>query len=510
MTVTFQAAATKLPTGAVKTFDELLAARRVFAPLAQDVVDLALLALKDRREPEALATVAATADRIGNDATLWHVLGLLHRALGDLEPALGAFDKGLALTPNNARLAHARARATQEAGLDSLEWYARARQLAPSDGDVLLGEAAALSSGGQGAAADTLLATLLRQHPGWLPGHSAIAQLRFASGRADWLELLDEAIVGAPRDVRLHQLKVTVLNRRRDVDGAASALAEARGSVGNVPPLPGLAAMLAAEHGSAREADAAFEGLDVTGDPGLATYWIRHLLRHGEPGRAAAFGEAAPASFSRALRPYLSLAYRALGDPRGAWLAGERFVDVVDLGTDWPLLDPLIEAVRRLHVTSNEPLDQSVRGGTQTDGPLLWRTNPAIQAARAALQSIVAGYVQKLPRDEPHPFVSEAPKHPRIAGSWSVRLTEGGYHDPHIHGDGWLSSAFYLVVPPPGSDGAGWLTLGAPQAELGLDMAPLRMVEPKPGRLVLFPSTMWHGTRPFAGAERLTLAFDIA
>jgi hypothetical protein len=36
------------------------------------------------------------------------------------------------------------------------------------------------------------------------------------------------------------------------------------------------------------------------------------------------------------------------------------------------------------------------------------------------------------------------------------------------------------------------------------------MVEPKPGRLALFPSTMWHGTRKFPAGERMTVAFDVA
>ena len=43
-----------------------------------------------------------------------------------------------------------------------------------------------------------------------------------------------------------------------------------------------------------------------------------------------------------------------------------------------------------------------------------------------------------------------------------------------------------------------------------LDLPPIRLIEPRPGRLVLFPSTMWHGTRPFAQGERLTVAFDVA
>jgi len=57
---------------------------------------------------------------------------------------------------------------------------------------------------------------------------------------------------------------------------------------------------------------------------------------------------------------------------------------------------------------------------------------------------------------------------------------------------------------------AGFLTLGEPQAELKLDLPPTRLVEPKPGRLVLFPSWMWHGTRPFGAGERMTVAFDVA
>ena len=35
-------------------------------------------------------------------------------------------------------------------------------------------------------------------------------------------------------------------------------------------------------------------------------------------------------------------------------------------------------------------------------------------------------------------------------------------------------------------------------------------VRPEPGRLVLFPSYLWHGTAPFETDEsRLTIAFDV-
>jgi hypothetical protein len=92
-----------------------------------------------------------------------------------------------------------------------------------------------------------------------------------------------------------------------------------------------------------------------------------------------------------------------------------------------------------------------------------------------------------------------------------VLLKSGGRHSNHIHPQGWISSALYIELPPRGEPkDAGWLTLGEPDEKLGLDLPPRRTIEPKPGQLVLFPSWMWHGTKPFQDGERLTIAFDVA
>jgi hypothetical protein len=98
----------------------------------------------------------------------------------------------------------------------------------------------------------------------------------------------------------------------------------------------------------------------------------------------------------------------------------------------------------------------------------------------------------------------------RFTGSWSVRLVDGGFHSNHVHPRGWISSALYLSLPETMRGDEGWLSLGEPPAELGLELEPKHMIEPKPGQLVLFPSWMFHGTRPFPKGERLTVAFDVA
>ena len=100
-----------------------------------------------------------------------------------------------------------------------------------------------------------------------------------------------------------------------------------------------------------------------------------------------------------------------------------------------------------------------------------------------------------------------------FSGSWSVRLVGGGRHSNHVHPLGWISSALYLALPPRHAGeppDAGWLVLGEPPVNLGVDLPPHTRIEPKVGRLILFPSWMWHGTRPFGAGERLTVAFDVA
>ena len=87
-----------------------------------------------------------------------------------------------------------------------------------------------------------------------------------------------------------------------------------------------------------------------------------------------------------------------------------------------------------------------------------------------------------------------------------------GFNVAHTHPAGWISAVFYVALPEPeqmGPSPAGWITFGEPPPELGLPLKAYAEVEPRPGRLVLFPSYMWHGTRPFADGERLVVAFDM-
>lgn len=206
----------------------------------------------------------------------------------------------------------------------------------------------------------------------------------------------------------------------------------------------------------------------------------------------------------------LTVIWRLMEDPREHWLADySRFVMPIDLaGVD---MDALATTLHGLHMTQQHPADQSLRGGTQTRGNLFDKADPAIVALAASIEDAIRWALSTLPPDPEHPFLGRITGRTRFGGSWSVRLARAGFHISHIHQNGWLSSAAYIALPGDvdGSSDAGALAFGVPDAELKHDLPPRRIVRPKVGQLVLFPSYMWHGTLPYAANEpRLTVAFD--
>jgi tetratricopeptide (TPR) repeat protein len=478
----------------------------------------AIAALNAGRELEGLMLVEPALKAFPRDARLWQVSGLLNRPLEDLAPAVEAFDKAAALAPLDALIAHARARAALEAGLPSVDLFERARALAPLDGHLLLGLAAArFADLGPRPAIDGV-DEQLRQHPGWMAGHALIARLRWMSGeRERFTDSIERALQSAPRDLALWRELISTLMHADQFDETLAAIERARSAIGPHLSFDANEAVCHAEKGEFEAADRLFAKFDAVDDVTVTVRRIRHLLRSGRPDQAAAMAEPLLATDNAYLvSPYLSAAWRLTGDPRWQWLEGdERLVGIYDLGDELPSLPALADRLRALHIATGQPLEQSVRGGTQTDGALFARIEPEIRALRKAIVGAVERHVAQLPPSDPRHPVLGRPRGGRVrfTGSWSVRLAGSGHHANHIHPAGWFSSAFYVALPDPDGRGpapAGWLTLGVPQAELGIDLPPIRQIEPKPGRLVLFPSTLWHGTVPFEAGERLTVAFDVA
>jgi tetratricopeptide (TPR) repeat protein len=478
--------------------------------------DLARAALAEGEEEAALSLLVPAAER-SREPLLWQWIGLLQRSLDEHEAAIESFATAAALAPDNAGIAHGQARVALEAGLDAVDLFLRARSLAPTDGAVALGLAAARTAVGDGALAAEELGALVERAPAWTVGHEHLAQLLSILGEKERAtESLEQAIARFPRQpklwatlFRLDVLREDYAALQRDVSRAA------------VAGLPDSAltidrAIVAAELDPEPFPDRLFSAEADAHDAQLAVWRIRHLLRVGVIEEALARIDNELAS-DRAwmIWPYASLAWRLTGDSRSHWLEGDpKLVQLFDLSASLAPLGELADVLRSLHVAKGEYVDQSVRGGTQTDGPLLCRIDPVIRHLRRAIAEAVEAYIAQLPEpDFGHPLLARRrDRRVRFSGSWSVRLHGGGRHSNHVHPQGWISSALYINLPPQvrsGAEDAGWFTLGEPPANLAIALPPWRKIEPKPAHLVLFPSWMWHGTVPFSEGERLTVAFDV-
>jgi Flp pilus assembly protein TadD len=214
-----------------------------------------------------------------------------------------------------------------------------------------------------------------------------------------------------------------------------------------------------------------------------------------------------------------AIAARLIGDPAYSVLYDyDRFVRVYDLeapqgwGSMMELNAALAASLHARHTLARHPFDQSMRFGTQTIGNLARDPDPAIQAILKAFLEPIADYRANLGSAADHPLSARNRGESRYVGCWSVQLKQHGFHVNHIHPEGWLSSAYYVATPSETHDAeeqSGWIKFGEPALPVP-GAGPAFTVQPKPGRLVLFPSYMWHGTTAIHGTEpRLTLAFDV-
>jgi len=466
-----------------------------------------------------------------DDAVAWHALGNAHRALGDLEAAESALARAVALAPHVAAACTnlgvvQRLRGRPEEAVATLQRVA-AGQATPEHADALAG---ALLDTGRVADALALARATVRAHPQFVPGHATLAHLRWeyadAAPGEDAIEGLREAHRARPQDVPLRLALVDFLaTAKQHAEALAHVRDLRRGD--DAPMLVYMEADLLDRLGDTTAAAPLYaSAASVLGEGHLAfiNAYTRFLLRTGDPAAAAARSEAALRldAANQEAWAYLGTAWRLLGDARELWLCdAERLVGLVEVEppAGYTDLDAFLADLRAtlepLHQAAREPLQQSLRGGSQTSGRLFGRPEPAIAAAQSSLQRAVERWIATLPDDPKHPFLRRKQDSVRIVGSWSVRLWSAGRHVNHIHPEGWMSSAFYVALPPSlGAETAGgqsgYFQVGQPPEELGLDLPPRRVLRPGPGKLALFPSYFWHGTVPFEDAHpRLTIAFDM-
>jgi tetratricopeptide (TPR) repeat protein len=517
--------------GDVKTAERMMrtvlaqAPRNAFAAIA-----LSDLLSRERRLEEALRVTTALAAGPSPDPNVLGTRAGVLKGLGRREEALEMQRRVAALAPQSGVAHHnvastlgdlGRFEAAQAAaerafalGLDAPEtWLVYGRALM---GQKRLDEA------------ERAFGEVLRRRPTYVDAHRDLAQLVWMR-REDAVAataVLDQAIAAHPLDrLETHELitvRAQVLKFAGRPEAAYAGVAQAI-----VAQPQSLALRLSAGHlailaGAPAEGVAHAEAALMLAPDNTAAISLlcETSLAVGDAPRASQL-----AGEMRRLAPldqnalaFQATAWRLMGDPRyGELYDYERLVRAWRLETPkgWTHLSGFLadlgEALAALHPFRTHPLNQSLRHGSQA-ADLKASTHPVIQALFEALDAPIRHHLDWLGGGKDAVRRRNGGGY-AYQGAWSVRLRPGGFHIDHVHPEGWLSSACYIALPDavatsPGREG--WLKFGEPGVTTHPKLDPEHFVQPEPGRLVLFPSYMWHGTVPFGGeTPRLSVAFDL-
>lgn len=453
-------------------------------------------------------------------------LGAILRDKGEFAEALSALDEALQREPGSFEALYYKGLtlAAMECHEEAISALSDGLKMRPDSADAQRALANNLKEAGRHDEALSVLWHLLELRPSDVATHDEINRLAWMAGRTDMF------------------LKSFSHVRERHGDDPALLFSEAqlrlqRNDPRNAEPLLRRALVINPDHGDAHallgrllarrrlfdESFAAFEAA-IRADGRAAAYRNEFgyaLLQGQDAKRAVDQFDAALAGnpVDQLALGGKTLAYRALGDSRYHRLADPRaFVRVYPLSLPKGYADAaafnaaLAEELLKLHTLTTEPLEQTLRGGSQTGGLLFTRKAKLIEQVRDLIREAVADYVAHLPADADHPFLSRKQDDFSFTHSWSCKLRSSGFHTNHVHPMGWISSAYYVSLPHEleSAERQGWLKFGESHLELGGDDRPEHFVQPVVGHLALFPSYFWHGTVPFQSADdRLTIAFDV-
>lgn len=513
---------------AVELWRRAVAAAPTFG---QAWLDLGLAELDQGHFSEAAEALRHATRIMPASSAAWHGLGSALDEQGDATEAEASLRRAVACESRQpVALIHLGNLLRHRARLDeALACYAEARRAGGETPELLDSLTGALVDAGK---IDDAIATarhLTGTFPHFVPGHQTLASILWeyipaTSHGEDPLAGFASVVDTHPDHLSLRLAYAQMLKQTGRGEAALEQAAMLRAREDS-PVLKQFVADTLESLGRTQQAAPLYHDLyqdERMRQPGFLNPYARHLLKSGEWLNAATIAEQSCARDpdNQESWAYLATAWRLLGDPREFWLCDyERFITLIDVEPPEGYrdirhaLDDLESTLLQLHRASREPVQQSLRQGTQTAGNLFGRSDPAIRMVEHWIRQASTRWVDRLPDDSQHPFLRRKGLPIRVKGAWSVRLSSSGHHVNHIHQHGWISSAFYVGLPPAMTSHqghAGSIQFGQPPQELGLDLPARRIIAPREGSLAVFPSYMWHGTVPFQDeACRLTVACDM-
>jgi tetratricopeptide (TPR) repeat protein len=475
------------------------------------------------RGNEAIEVLARFITPRASDLNLLTYYSFALQSVGRFDEALTWLRRAVATSPTSAvaehNLAGALGDAQQHADSEAAARRAFAKGLDAAETWLVL--ARALQAQDRPEEAQAAYDEAIRRRPGYADAYGDMAKTTWmrTGDAARAQAVIDEAIGHQPRDPALLVHRAKLFEYAGDLAGASRALSDAL-TLSQDPLLYVAAAQLMVRTNPGHALDYAQRAFATRPDNYAviaALCQARLAVGHADEARPLAELLCERQPWDQYAIALLATTWRLLGDARyGELYDYERMVGCFQLETPegWPSLDAylrdLAEALEPLHPFLGHPIGQSVRHGSQTQYDLTQAEAPAIRAFFQAIDGPIRRYIASLGAGD-DPLRRRIGASYKFEGAWSVRLRPGGFHADHVHHKGWLSSACYIALPKAVEQGhQGWIRFGEPGIPTKPSLAAERVEKPEPGKLILFPSYMWHGTQAFTGDEpRLSIAFDV-
>lgn len=472
---------------------------------------------------EAEAACRTLLEQRPKDAQAWSTLASVLRRAGSLNEAERAYRRALELLPNYALAHHnlGSLLADLDRAEEALESLNRAHALGVVTWESALNRGNALLKLYRLQEAEQAYLEAVKLQPRSIEAHRNLARLRFMAGDPKFDRSVAEALAIYGQDIGLYMLRAELARDSGDLAQAESILRSALQSVGESAAISCALSGVLLQLGRMEEAEQeARKAAASDQHPSIIENLVSVLLMRGRAPEALEWIEKVRGDAPREQRwiAYEASAARMLNQSRYEQLYDfDRFVRTyeVEAPAGWRSIAEfnaeLEQVLRARHQFMQHPLDQSLRHGSQTARSLLADADPLIKAILKQFDAPLAEYAASIGNDLAHPLTTRNRSMPVIDKCWSVQLRAQGFHVNHIHPQGWISSAYYVAVPEETQDLAavsGWIKFGEPKLPIPR-ATPERQIQPASGKLVLFPSYMWHGTTPIHGASpRTTIAFD--
>lgn len=365
----------------------------------------------------------------------------------------------------------------------------------------------------------------------YIPAHEFLNKIYWESKDLEnFLSSYDRMLAHIPTHLEMQSSKLQMQIIAEQYDGALETLANLPAELKNHPMILHIASVVHTRLNDDSKAQLALDQclkMQAQNSRFLIDKAVYHI-RQKQYNSANALLQAATKlePFNQETLAYLASVWKLASAEHYQWLYNyphfveqqniqKNFVDALGETDAW---QQLIQHCRDMHGEINNPLDQSVRKGTQTTGKVLSSEHRLMTVLKEQIKQAIGAYLAKLPSDPNHPFLQRKSDDFYLSGNWSVRLYGSGHHVNHIHPKGWLSACLYIQVPSNTNlsdpQKKGWLTFGQSGLAKDNENTVDEHVCPEAGKLVIFPAYFWHGTVPTQESttqdgERITIICDI-